>query len=597
MQNVPSALPPPSDGGQGRWLTYVLAATFVVALPALAGGFLMDDALFVAQLEGRYPAASSWWSLYAMGHGSPALNAPLMAQGALPWWTHETFQVAFLRPLSSGLFALEHALWGRAAWAYHVVGLLLYVGLVWTAGALFRRVLRPRAAVLATVVFAFNDAHALPIGWLANHHALLSLLLGLLGVHAYLRWRSQQWRAGGLLATLAFVGALLAGESGLCAIGYVVAYECVIGRRLAATHGSSSAAPWLGGLLLMALYMSVYVVGDYGVRGSGVYIDPHTAPAEFLLQAPGHLAALLAGLTWSAPVVLWIAAPASRTVLVFLGCAGVGLWWAFARGLRSTLDPSTRAGLGWLSLGALAALAPVASTFPLDRLLLAADVGAAGVLGALLDALLRARVSATRPRRVLVFVAVLLATLHLVLSPLLLPVLLWGQTQLAGATRTIAREAEVPDPASPAIVLAAPDFDVGMYLPWVRGLETDAWPSSYNVLAYVGEDVVLSRPHHDALELHLPKGLLHGFYARAFRRPADPIPDRVEIPGGPFDVTVLARSEGSPTHVRFDFGAPLESIDVVFLHWQDGRLRRYTLPPVGGEATLPFSAATGLAAP
>src|SRR5262249_27126052 len=155
-----------------------------------------------------------------------------------------------------------------------------------------RRLLAPRAAAIATVIFAIAPCHALPLAWLANREALISLTLGTLALGAYLRWREERTARAFAVATALFPVAVVGGDDALCLGGYVVAFEIVRRER-----------PWrrISGLVPFAApaaaYLWVRARLGYGTRGSGFYTDPFREPVAFLRVAPRRLATLL-GEAW-----------------------------------------------------------------------------------------------------------------------------------------------------------------------------------------------------------------------------------------------------------------------------------------------------------
>ena len=106
----------------------------------------------------------------------------------------------------------------------HLESVVLYGVLVLVLARLYRRFFTAPVAMLATLLFALDETHAFPVGWLANRNALFATIFGVLAIHAHDRWRRDGWRAGAWLGPLAFAAALLSAEFGLCALGYLVAY-------------------------------------------------------------------------------------------------------------------------------------------------------------------------------------------------------------------------------------------------------------------------------------------------------------------------------------------------------------------------------------
>jgi hypothetical protein len=64
--------------------------------------------------------------------------------------------------------------------------------------------------------------------------------------------------------------------------------------------------------------------------------------------------------------------------------------------------------------------------------------------------------------------------------------------------------------------------------------------------------------------------------------------DRFTVPGT-MTVTVAAARDGLPTAVEATFDVPLEDPHLCLLVWQDGRLRRLSLPNVGDGLSVEWS--------
>src|SRR5205814_1201042 len=119
---------------------------------------------------GNFPGERSPFNLYDFVNDAD--RAALLERGTLPWWTDPHLKLRFFRPLSSALIWAEHRVLGDGTFPLHVHSFLWWCAVVIAARALFQRVLAPRAAMLATIVFALAPCHALPIAWLANREAL-----------------------------------------------------------------------------------------------------------------------------------------------------------------------------------------------------------------------------------------------------------------------------------------------------------------------------------------------------------------------------------------------------------------------------------------
>jgi hypothetical protein len=104
----------------------ILAFGVVLGFATVPIGFFSDDYSFIAYLEGAEPRRPSALGLYDFVGGDHADTYACMRRGPFPWWTALDLKVRFRRPLSSALFALDHALFGHAPFGYHVHALVWY---------------------------------------------------------------------------------------------------------------------------------------------------------------------------------------------------------------------------------------------------------------------------------------------------------------------------------------------------------------------------------------------------------------------------------------------------------------------------------------
>lgn len=569
----------------------------LLCLPSLAVGFLMDDFLFLRHLDaGEQGSQIPWWDLYVLVGPGEAAQRAARATGIVPWWASPDLRIAFLRPLSSGLLAAERGLFGDRAWLFHLDAVVAYLGLVAACWSLYRRTLTAPVAALALFIFAVDDAHAMPIGWLANRHAVLSWLGVTLGLVAHVRWREDGWTPGSVLAPVGLIAGLAAGESAVGGLGYLFAYEAIAGRGTFARR-ATALLPAAG---VAILYIALYVALERGTSGSELYLHPLRQPAAFAAALPGRAAGLLAGGLLGIPVVLWVAVASARPVLIGLGLVGVTfVAWVLRAGWER-IEPGDRRSIAWLGTGALLSLAPVTATFPLDRLLLGTGIGLAPILAVAI----RLGRSAWRRewngpgRLATAALGRWLSLVHVILAPLFLLAMLSGQVALGQQTRAIALEAELDEagPNSDVVVVWAPDFDTGMYVPAVRQVLGHPPPRSFFTLSVVWHDVQVTRPDANTLEIEVRDGhFLSNLYEELFRRRDQPLPPHIANPEGPFDVEVVARDGDRPTRIAFRFRRSLDAPGTVFLVWKDGRLRRFEPPPVGESVDVAFEPATGLA--
>ena len=586
---------------RSRTTVVVVALGVALVLPSLWAGFFADDYLQIGQLEGWSANPVSPVDLYSFVPRDRARVAALVDLGA-PYFLAPNLELRFLRPVSSALMALDHALWGRRPFPYHVHTLLWYAGLLAVVGALFRRAAPRSLALLAFLIFCLDDGHALSVTFIAARNAVVACALVWLGLGAHLRWRIHGWRAGSWFAPLLGALGLAAGEIGLGALAYLVAWE-ICERRPGWRRALAPTA------LLVAGYFVVYRLVGAGARGSGAYLDPFGDPLGFFAELPARLLLLFGNLILRTPIDSAFFNDWLRTPLVAVGATAVVVvaFW-LPRALRR-LPPDEAAQVRWLGLGAAGALIAGTPGTLGDRLLFAAGLGGSVVVAALLrDAwqLLRAR----RARLLAAIALVSLGLPNIVIAAVALP----GKTvffaRMFDGYRRLAREAEIAAPVPARAVVVALDDLFPLQLLAVRALEQERTPEELRPIAR-GEGATLGGPdrlgelgsgilsmasaaHHlrrtaaDTLELSTPEGtLLDGAWPSVFRARSLPLPRGAVVRTSYMTATVLDDRAGRPTRVSFQFTRSLDDPSLIFLAFRDGGLRRVAMPPVGGETAFP----------
>lgn len=573
--------------GLPAWLAL---AALLLAAPSVGTGWQADDYFHRwILLEGPVLSgeAHNPWELFSFADGDRARNREIMDFGLFPWWTDEGIRLRFFRPLSVATHRIDYRLWPDSPLAMHLQSLAWFAAVVALAATLLRQVpAGPAAGALAALLFAVDDAHGLPAGWIANRNALLGACFGLLALLLHHRWRSARWRPGALLAPLALAAAMLSSESAAGAAAFLAAYALCLDSGSLARRLASLApyAPVLAGWLLLLR------LGGYGAEGSGLYIDPLGSPGAFAAAAPRRALLLLLGL-WGLPpsgTALFLPPAAARLLpplaAVYLGA--VALW--LLPHLRE--QPAAR----FFALGMALALVPVCATFPDDRLLLWCSLGSSGLLGIAIAGRLGGGEAAPRRRgaRTVLSGAMLavLLLVHAVAAPLLLPrvarsfvavepFLQRPALDLAGGEALASRH---------LVILDHPFPFGGCYLVPVRDLAGLPVPRSMHQLAPGGAPLLVSRPDERTLVLRPERGFVSAPLDDLFRSPERPMRAGDRVRAGPMEVEVLALTpDGRPAESRFRFDVPLDDPALDWRRWERGAYVPWKPPPVGARLTLP----------
>ncbi len=576
-----------------------VALGLLLTLPAVWTGFAQDDHFFLMVFKGS-PGFDTQelgpLETFSFSKGDPADRHELMERGLLPWWTVEGWKLNFWRPISSLSSWVDYQLFGANAWAMHLHSLALYGILILIATVLYRRLIEPRwAAGLAAIAFAIDSGHAIPVTWLAMRNAILTLLFGLLLLAAHDRWRRAraEGRPGWYFAALALVWlplALLSGESGVSAGGYLLAYALFLdpvhrGKQRGPARYARSIAALLPYLAVVIVWRLAYSSLGYGTEGSGLYIDPVADPAEFLWRLPVRLAVLLLGLLAMPDAMLWSLTPAPGSH-VHLALA-VGFLAVFGWAVLPLLRRSPEAR--FMLLGSVLAAIPGCATLPMDRLMMFSSFGALGLAAMLLADMAKCRAGGIRGR-IRSPLAVFLIVSHFVVAPL---GLLAGTQHIRIMNKVLnGSNPSIPVdlPASTRVVaINTPNDLLGGSLPIHRSSRGEPLVQHWWWLYSGMGDLRVEREDAHTIILRPEAGYFTTPWADIFRLPAsDPIEagDRFSLDGLAIEV-LNATSEGAPSEVRFRFDVPLEDPSLRFVSWQDGTYVPFTLPAPGASVEVP----------
>ncbi len=577
------------------WLALVLVC--LLASPALFGGLAADDVIQRAKLDQTPLLPGLGAPMQEYFAFIPAERRQAMVDaGILAWWSHPQLRLSFFRPFSVTTHQLDHALWPDLFPLQHAWNLLFFGVLLFLVHRLFLR-LSPGAAAagLATALFALEDNHALPLAWLANRHALITAVAGVVALSLHQRWL-RRGGAGRLLAAAAvYALALLCGEAALGALAYVAASQLVLDKRGTCGARLLALAPYL---LVTAAWGLLYSSLGHGAVGSGLYLDPLREPFSFALALPERWALMVASQWFQLPVDFWFALPRlHQLVLAVAATAGCGA-------LLLLLLPLLRRDelARFWALGMSLAVVPLCASVPMDRVLLFAGLGACALLACQVRALGwlegeggglrlgRAGALARGLTLILLLAHLLLAPLALILRVASFP-LLFGETMAAGSR-------QAPDDAQLAeqVLVFVNGFDTNtcFSLPFIREHDGGVVPRRTVLLAPALEPNEVQRPDARSLRIKPDGGFLANPADRFARSTDAPFVagQRLSLP----DYEVLVEElnpRGLPASVLFRFREPLDGGQYRWVYWRQGRVEPFPMPQVGGSVRLELSMPTG----
>ncbi len=558
----------------------------LLSSPALTRGLQTDDyhhRAAILGIDGSYLLRGDIAHLYSFADGVPEHTMPLGEAGHAPWWGDPETRIAFFRPLSALSQLLDYRLWPDYPAVMHLHSLVWLFGVVLAAGAFYRSLPVPAAvAGLAVLLFAVDDAHAVPAAWLAQRNALVATLFGMLSLVAHHRARRDASHAAAVVACVLFTLALLSGEAGVATLAYLLAYASFLDRA-PLPRRAASLLPYI---VLTVAWRAGTSLAGFGTANVDMYIDPGAEPMRFLAAVGFRLPILFLGLVSpvSATFAL-IGPPGTANMLWALGLAalllGLVVTWPLVR-----RDASAR----FLALGTLASLVPACATVPQDRMLLWSGLGAMGLVARFLWAVITRDATLLPGGRIRrgasMAAAAALVLVHLVWAPIRKPLAIW--TSDAFHDQLYVQLNEVTLPAESVVIVNAPLVFMASHLQVMQAAHGLPVPGRVRLLAPSMAAVTLERTDERTLVLHADGGYLahplDGVY-RSTRR-LMPLGHRVALSDVAIEVVSLTR-DGRPASVRFKFAAPLEDRSLRWVFWEQGRFKPWTPPPVGASATLP----------
>jgi hypothetical protein len=573
------------DSPHSHW--FVLALAVAVALPSLGLGFFSDDYLFVAVLEGKAHWLPPWWDLYNFVPGSPHV-ARMVTVGDLPWWAADGLRLHLVRPLTSASLALDHTLFGRWAFGYHLHSAAWWLALVGLVSRFFRANFPRRIAFVASVLFVVSGAHGMVYAWIACRHLLIA---GVFGVGALLLLQSalatrRRWL--GFVVALPLALGLAASEAALGIVPFLV--FCASAAR----NENGEVRPWrdrvsasIAPLVVTVGYLVAYGLAGGGAAQGGTYVDPISSPLRFLVLGIERLPMLLATAFVGLPVE---AAPGfGNGFFVGLGLVATTLVALLFRALWPAIPERTRAGLRWLAPASLLAIGVGLGGIPGSRQLVLPNLFFAPLLAcALVFGLPRDGGEATGPRFLRRGGASVLTFFHL---PLALFVGLAGVAGMKQMGATIHRLATSPvlDAPSRFFVLGTSDPLIGLYTPIVHAVTRGALLPCWSMLAMTKANTLVERTDETTLVFEIEDGhMLTNAFETLSWDPAVPMPVGFERQQCGATVRVLATRAGSPSQVRVTFDASLDGPAITILQWKDQALVPLRLG-VGDKARLLWS--------
>lgn len=567
---------------------FAAAVAFLLTSPSIFAGFATED--WVQRGTLRITELRGLADLNAFGHGGfwtaseiAKRNREYQLAGWFPWLTDPHFDVSFFRPVASLAHYADYVLWPDRPWIMHVENVLWYAALAAVVASYHARLVAPRwAAALASILYAADDAHGHPVGWIMNRNAVMAAFFSVVALYLHDRFRRDDFWPGAPLAAVAFALALGSAELATCAVGYFIAHALFVDRapwkkRLA------GALPWLAPLAAWAVF---YRRLGFTTRGSGLYIHPLAAPLEYVLAAAERGSVLLMGQLAAPFSDSWThSEPYAQGLIVFW--AAMVLWVLAA--VAWPLVRDDRRARFWLA-GLLLSLPPACATFPEDRLLLLAGVGAFPFIVLLVERIAERAARLEKLPFAERLVAVSLASVHGFLGPALLPGRSLHMRRYDTRVQSAGRSAfDIPDDAHPDVlfVLNGEDFYFTGMMGITRVARRERTTPRMLTLAGTLEPVAVRRLDEQRLEVRPRNGFVSRTFDRLYFSSTKPFRRGVTLHLAGIDITIEEVNQwGEPTAAIFTFAYPLEAAAYRWVVWKHDHYERFVLPKVGDTAVI-----------
>jgi hypothetical protein len=558
-----------------RWVILLLIIIFLLELNF--SSFMADDFIQLGVLEKVTPC--TWltpFNLYTIADGNPKHMAIMKNTGAFPWFFSPNFKMAFLRPLSSLLLAMDHALFGLKPLGYRLHSLIWFWLLLAGFWFLLRQILPNRLGTLALVVFAISGIHGI-LCWIATRHIVVAAALGLFGLVCHIRWRENRWQPGRFLSIAGFSLSLMAGEAAIGIFAYLLAYE--VFRAAGDWRVRIRAA--LPVTITILIYFIFYRLLNLGAGNGSEYINPLQEPITFLIQLPGRFIFLIGSMLMGGNADLWVLRPHLREGMIAAGVIVVFIFILVFQTIWKNVSAPERKNVGWLLAGSMASVLPFSGTPIGSRCLVVPFMGGAVIIAFIIQkwwTMLRRKPGllsrlGSGACAFLALIHLFMAPVQRLASPLLLKRMMFERLATAMNTAEFARE---PLASRTVIILTAPDLVIGLHSYFYRALYRLPMPAAWRVLSWAPYTHRFQRSAMDTLIMELPEGEIHAPFFKM---------DDVVVLNG-MRVTVLVMNKNGPTRVEFRFDRPLDDPLFCFMAWKNGRLRQVKLPLVGEALTL-----------
>lgn len=587
-----------------KWLLHpstIVLLTLLLSLPALFTGYFGDDYMHHALMQDNSPVDKpndlSLFGLFSFVNGDADRTYALMDFGLLPWWTNPELKYAFWRPISELTHWLDHSLWPHSPMLMHAQNIAWYLLLVMLTLYLFRRINGSFPLIvpaLAMLLYALDGSHGFTVSWIANRNSLIAACFGVSTLLCYARWHEEHRYSDYLLSLLFLTLSLFSAEFGISTCAYLGAFALFYDRQ-GPLKGLMNIVPHAS---LTVLWWLVYKIGNFGAANADAYyLDPLASPLLFLATLGERLIALI-GSQWGiipAEVYGFVGqgVPAAASVALIVGTAVIILTL-----LLLTPILKMHAHVRFWFFGMIFSALPVCSAAPHDRVLLFIGLGGTYCTAAIIYAAFRlGKETYSKQQSFAKFSAYPFAFIHVVLAPLLLPVMaystkVWSdQLDLSPSVFNDIDNIENKD-------IALFDVPMGSALAITTTRVTRNQPLANKVwvISTTKTDTNITRISDHAVIVRKPSGFVTGPEQATRNLETAPIHvgDTITLAGASIKVTQVGQ-HNHPIEIQVAFNKSLDDPDLLLLDWNHTTkdYERVMLPNIGSTYLFNDDTATG----
>lgn len=403
---------------------------------------------------------------------------------------------------------------------------------------------------------------------------MIAAVFGVLSFQHYVRWRETSASRHFVASLTLLIISLLSGEIGISTSCYLGAYALTLDRN-GPRKGLLALWPFA---LTCIIWWSLYKLGNFGANNSDLnYIDPVESPLIFMSKLFERIPVLLFAQLGIVPAELYGFSP--KPVPAYLAVA-----WLFIGGVVYLLWPLLKASpvARFWALGAAFSVAPITATVPADRNLLFVGIGASALLGMLFHALF-SKLQTSRLQRGSTW---MLVVLHLILSPLLLPLFsyspqLWSQ--LMGLH--LARQIPIENTQESLLTFGIP-MPVGLGATPMRFADGLPLADKFWMISSLKQDFVITRINDNTLTVTTEKGMIDTIEANLRNLERNPFTTDFHITLTDLDIAVTqVMPGGKPLELTLTFNNNRLATTRI-LSWNGKSFELHDIPALGGSLSL-----------